>query len=223
MLSVYNGEIYWGTMTIGTAYTGAFTAANPSVGVSPASRDDIARAMFSRAAHLFKIKVSNLEHPEIELLFGNEYFPTLNKEDGTWSLKKNLLNLTPKLGKAGFGYGTNNYSWESTVYNGKLFIGTMDYSGGLVDYVENAPPHSDQQIDANYRVAKEQGFMPGGDLLVFEHPNEQPIIITRSGLDNIDNNGFRNFVTVNNTLYAGTSSEANIGPHAGYSFYVLNN
>ncbi len=220
-LSAFGKYVYWGTMTIGTASAGAYAAVNRTVGTTPASRDGIARASFARAAHLFRADISDPDKPRIELLFGNEYYPVLDAQSGEWTYKRNLLGLKPLLGKAGFGYGTNNYTWESKVFEGRLFVGTMDYSGGLVDYVEHSKDGGDYQIHANYRIAKEQGFIPGGDMLVFENHVDQPIVITRSGLGNEDNNGFRNFVVANGTLYAGTSSEANIGPTAGYSFHRL--
>src|SRR3546814_3936636 len=92
----------------------------------------------------------------------------------------------------------------------------MDYSGGLVDYLANKKIPGDHQINANLRIAKEQGFISGGDMLVFENDTDQPRVITRNGLGNPDVNGFRNFVTLNGSLYVGTSSEANMGPTAGY-------
>lgn len=58
-------------------------------------------------------------------------------------------------------------------------------------------------------------------MLVFENDTDQPRVITRDGLGNADVNGFRNFVTLNGALYVGTSSEANMGPTAGYAFYRL--
>src|SRR3546814_5230673 len=58
-------------------------------------------------------------------------------------------------------------------------------------------------------------------MLVFENDTDQPRVITRNGLGNPDVNGFRNFVTLNGSLYVGTSSEANMGPTAGYAFYRL--
>src|SRR3546814_17639188 len=122
------------------------------------------------------------------------------------------------MGVAGFGFGTVNYSGESAVHDDKLFIGTMDYSGGLVDYLANKKIPGDHQINANLRIAKEQGFISGGDMLVFENDTDQPRVITRNGLGNHDGNGFRNFVTLNGSLYVGTSNDANMGPTAGYAF-----
>src|SRR3546814_7201932 len=93
------------------------------------------------------------------------------------------------MGVAGFGFGTVNYSGESAVHDDKLFIGTMDYSGGLVDYLANKKITGDHKINANVRIAKEQGFISGGDMLGFENDNEQPRVIPRTGIDNPDVNG----------------------------------
>lgn len=221
MLSVYRNRIYWGTMTIGSVYASAYNLANPVLAMTPEIRDNVARTLFSRAAHVFRVDASNPEHPKIELLFGNEYYPVLNPADGALSYEKNKLGLKPLMGDAGFGFGTVNYTWESTVFKDKLFIGTMDYSGGLVDYLANKKVNGDYQINANLRIAKEQGFISGGDMFVFENDTDQPKVITRNGLGNPDVNGFRNFINLNGALYVGTSSESNIGPNAGYAFYRL--
>jgi hypothetical protein len=221
MLSIYQGKIYWGTMTIGSVYAGAYNLANPRLAMTPAIRDNFARALSSRAAHVFRIDPKDPANPKVELLFGSEYFPVVDPADGSLSYKANLLGLKPLMGDAGFGYGTVNYSWESAVFDDKLFIGTMDYSGGLVDYIANKKFAGDYQINANLRVAKEQGFVAGGDMVVFENGHDQPRIITRDGLGNPDVNGFRNFLILNGSLYVGTSSEANMGPTAGYAFYRL--
>src|SRR3546814_12318667 len=85
------------------------------------------------------------------------------------------------MGVAGFGFGTVNYSWESAVHDDKLFIGTMDYSGGLVDYLANKKIPGDHQINANLRIAKEQGFISGVDRLVLENDTAQPRVITQIG------------------------------------------
>src|SRR3546814_6785173 len=35
MLSVYRNKIYWGTMTIGSVYAGAYNVANPALAMTP--------------------------------------------------------------------------------------------------------------------------------------------------------------------------------------------
>lgn len=221
MLSVYHNKIYWGTMTIGSVYTAAYNLANPALEMTPGIRDNISRALYSRAAHVFRVDASKPSKPKVELLFGSEYFPVLDPKDGSLSYAANKLGLKPMMGDAGFGFGTVNYTWESAVFDDKLFIGTMDYSGGLVDYLANKRFDGDYQINANLRVAKEQGFISGGDMFVFENDTDHPRVLTRDGLGNPDVNGFRNFINLNGSLYVGTSSKSNIGPKAGYAFYRL--
>lgn len=230
-LSLYKGYAYWGTMTIGTAYVRAYFDHSESMKNTPEARDSLVRANYARAGHVFRTdlsqlgKVKDLAEVKTEMLYGNEFFPVYNESKGAWGIEKNSMGLKPKHGPAGFGYGTNNYTWVSTVHDDKLFLSTFDYSGGLEDYVENSehqPPEHDYLIHSAYRVAKEQGgYIPGGDLVVFEDADSPAKIITRSGLDNPDNNGFRNFLVVEGELYIGTSSESNIGENAGYMWYKL--
>src|SRR3546814_19991379 len=113
------------------------------------------------------------------------------------------------------------YMCECAVHDDDLFLCTMYYTVGFVDYFFFFNDTATTEIYTNLRIAKEQGFISGGDMLVFENDTDQPRVITRNGLGNPDVNGFRNFVTLNGSLYVGTYSAANMGPPAGYAFYRL--
>ncbi|MEZ5687414.1 MAG: hypothetical protein R3E21_01220 [Caenibius sp.] len=106
MLSIYKGKIYWGTMTIGSAFTGAYELANPQLKTTPGVRDNISRTIFARAAHVFRIDASDPAAAKIDLLFGDEFYPVLNPEDGSLSYKPNKMGLKPLMGDAGFGFVT---------------------------------------------------------------------------------------------------------------------
>src|SRR3546814_15165012 len=113
------------------------------------------------------------------------------------------------------------YSVRRSVHYDKIFLVQMVYSSGFVCYLFYFNDTATTEIYTNLRIAKEQGFISGGDMLVFENDTDQPRVITRNGLGNPAVNGFRNFVTLNGSLYVGTSSEANMGLTAGYAFYRL--
>src|SRR3546814_12511604 len=104
------------------------------------------------------------------------------------------------MGDAGFGFGTVNYSWESAVHDDKLFIGTMDYSGGLVDYLANKKIPGDHQINANLRIANEQAFLSGGDMLVFQKVTDPSTVMQINGHGTPNVNGVRILVTFNGSL-----------------------
>src|SRR3546814_6860274 len=109
--------------------------AHPSLPRTPAIRDNRARTLYARAAHVFRVDAGDPANPKIEMLFGSEYYPVVDPANGLLSYKANKIGLKPLMGDAGFGFGTVNYSWESAVPDDKLFIGPLDYSCGLVDYL----------------------------------------------------------------------------------------
>src|SRR3546814_4744413 len=66
MLSVYRNKIYWGTMTIGSVYAGAYNVANPALAMTPAIRDNMARTLYARAAHVFRVDAGDPANPRSE-------------------------------------------------------------------------------------------------------------------------------------------------------------
>jgi|GEM_PF-3116201 len=225
LLSEYRGKFYFGTMMIGNSYARDYYQYEKTLAESKESQEQLVKATYSRAAHLFEIDLADLDAPQVRMLYGNEYLPAYNEKSKKWEMRRNKMALKPVHGNAGFGFGTNNYTWKSFVYKDRLFIGTMDYSGGLEDYIHNTPYDEEGQeffIHTAYRVAQERGYVGGGDLIVLEDPEMPVKVLSSDGFGNENNNGFRTFVEVNGDLYIGTSSEANIGKNAGYAIYRFN-
>src|SRR3546814_18471732 len=114
--------------------------------MTPAIRDNMARTLYARAAHVFRVDAGDPANPKIEMLFGSEYYPVVDPANGLLSYKANKLGLKPLMGAAGFGFGTVNSSWESADHDEKLFIGTMDCSGGLVDYLAKKKKSEERRV-----------------------------------------------------------------------------
>src|SRR3546814_19423678 len=124
--------------------------------MTPAIRDNMARTLYARAAHVFRVDAGDPANPQIEMLFGSEYYPVVDPANGLLSYKANKLGLKPLMGDAGFGFGTVHYSWASAVHDDKLFIGTMDYSVGSVDYMAKKKIHCNYKINATLSTHKEK-------------------------------------------------------------------
>ncbi len=67
----------------------------------------------------------------VELLYGEEFLDAYSVSNG-WRSVPNNMNAAarkPKYGHSGFGNRSNNYTWTMQVFNGKLYVGTMDELG----------------------------------------------------------------------------------------------
>jgi len=231
-MSVYKGSVYWGTMTAPLSSSAPYQIALSELCASSPDVDYLCDTAGYRPGAVYKTSFSRLPKRaldyssiETELLYGDEEVLAMNPQDITslWHLTPNQKGLKPKYGRAGFGYKGNNYTWTSVVYDGKLFIGTMDISHGVAEYVEKSGYDSSSWLIGHIHRHIQAGPVDhGGDLWVFEDENSPAKAITTSGMDNRNNTGFRNFAIVNGELYVGTSSMANLGDKAGYEFYKLN-
>ncbi|MCK9504609.1 MAG: phosphate/phosphite/phosphonate ABC transporter substrate-binding protein [Porticoccaceae bacterium] len=225
-LSVYKGDVYWGTMELGTAYTRAYFLMEKALEENPESRKQLLNATFARSGHFFKTAIDKENRTKTEMLYGNEYLPVFDRSSKSWVMKKNKWELKPEFGSAGLGYATNNYTWTSTVFCDRLFLGTFDYSGGVEDYALHSKysrPEYNFLLHDIFEIIQGRGYVAGGDMVVFEDAENPPTVITRNGMGNSHNNGFRNFEVIDGNLYVGTSSDSNIGDNAGYMFYKLKN
>src|SRR5690606_13411476 len=119
-LSIYKGDVYWGTMELGSVYTRAYFLMEDALEDNPESRKQLLNATFARSGHYFKTTIDNNNQTTTEMLYGNEYLPVFDAPTKSWVMKKNKLGLKPKFGSAGLGYATNNYTWTSTVFCDRL-------------------------------------------------------------------------------------------------------
>jgi hypothetical protein len=223
-LSMYKGYAYWGTMMVVTIQTRNLFEKYPDADRSDAAQDQLVRASMERSGHVFRTSFANPQAPVTEMLYGNEFFRTYDPATDSWRMQPNKLGLKPLYGGGGLGYLTNNYTWTSYVYKDRLFLGTFDFSGVIDEYARHSafkPPQHDFLLHKAYRYAQQTGYMPGGDLFVFEDNTNLPRALSHDGLGNPGNTGFRNFVVVDGKLYVGTSSSNNLGDRGGYSFYRI--
>src|SRR5690606_7318300 len=109
----------------------------------------------------------------------------------TWEIVPNKLGgVSPLYGGAGFDVPTNVYTWTMAVFDGKLFVGTLD-SG----------------------INGEPTEHPGADLWVFKNGRSKAEAWTKTGFGHPDTvMGVRTMVPSEDTLFVGTSSRANLSP-----------
>jgi hypothetical protein len=113
------------------------------------------------------------------------------------------MRQVPKYGLAGFNNFFNNYTWWMEVFDGRLFVGTMDFlylgAAGLRD-----------MFDFPAIVTRTFERFYGADLWAFSSSNAPAFPISRSGLGNFTNYGFRTMVVTPDALYLGSANPMNL-------------
>lgn len=205
-LASFGGYLFWGTLHepwVGTAVWG-------SVYGMPTTSQQQAAAITGtlRSTVLFRGRDFETDQPAIDLVFGNSklpvYVPPQGTTPGVWTLTTNRMSAghtEPLFGPSGYGYLFNTYTWAMTVWNGRLWIGTMDWSymaaKGAAVFGLTIPP---RLIDPNAY---------GGDLISFADASMPPSIVSTTGVGNYSNYGIRNFAA-GDTLFIGMANGMNL-------------
>ena len=113
------------------------------------------------------------------------------------------MGQPPRYGLAGFNNFFNNYTWWMEVFDGRLFVGTMDFlylgAAGVRDRFE-FPPFVTAAFERVY----------GADLWTFSSRHAAATPVSRSGVGNFTNYGVRTMVATPDALYVGTANPMNL-------------
>ncbi|MCF8035304.1 MAG: hypothetical protein K9K62_00385 [Desulfobacteraceae bacterium] len=211
----FDGHLYWGTMHV---HGKAALVFMDQYNMSPMK---LVQTYFNswRATSIFRGRNFGGDK-DVELLYGNRTLPvyvSTGESSGYWTRRENNMGgISGKYGRAGFGNEYNNYAWTMEVYDGQLFVGTMDHSYLWLDWNNlqrgyiNGEYYTVPLPDIPwYWTPSEEEY--GADLWRFPSSHEQAVRATRSGLGNYTNYGFRSIVSDEETgLYLGTANPANI-------------
>ncbi len=206
-LASFNGYLYWGTMHVPFAATIAHL-----IYYEP---EDSVTAFLGTYRPISIFRGRNFaERKEIELVYGltvlPKYTPTSllsPKLGGKWELAPNNMNALPLFGPAGFCNFFNNYTWTMSVYQGQLFVGTMDWS---YMYDESMP-----QLLAAFQLNFSTGtiqlpvYQRGGDLFRFPDTESRAYAESLSGVGNYSSYGIRTMVS-DDALYLGMANPMNL-------------
>jgi len=214
-MASFGGYLYWGTMHVHGKSALVFMQ-EYNMGLL-----DFPLAYFNtwRATSIFRGKSFD-SNKTVELLYGNRSLPVyvpIGDSSGYWTFRKNNMGgVSGKYGSAGFGNMYNNYTWTMAVYDNQLFVGTMDHSylwldwDGLQKYYINGEYITlpVPQISWWYTPSEEEY---GADLWRFPSANAKAERVSRDGLGNYTNYGFRSSVVDEETgLYIGTANPASL-------------
>lgn len=190
-LESYRGQLYWGTMHVPLQATALHTAV-----YRPRTPDQVRATLINtqRASGLFRGSFLGTGGQRVELLYGAAQLPAYDPAAaggaGAWAAVP--TGYQPLFGASGFDNRFNAYIWKMAVADGRLYVGTMDwtYLAG-----ENLNPDP-----AEF----------GGDLWVFDSGEEPATAVETRGVGNYLNQGVRNIVADGDTVYLGIANPFNL-------------
>jgi hypothetical protein len=156
---------------------------------------------------------------KIELLYGERFLPAFSPTKG-WRLVPNKMSFSgkkPKYGHSGFGNIFNNYCWTMAVYDGKLFVGTMDWSYLLFGTLDLNFAGFDFSILKKLGI---QGPEYGSDLYCFTKNHSEAEALSLNGMGNPMNYGIRTMVA-DGALYLGSANPMNLSVDGGWELIEL--
>ncbi|HVV81554.1 MAG TPA: hypothetical protein VHE35_00700 [Kofleriaceae bacterium] len=204
-LASFDGYLYWGTMQV----PGRGALAHEDVYGEPATQQE-AVANFAntlRAISIFRGQGFGLRTPpRLQVLYGASTLPGWDAETGQWVQLP--TGMGPALwGPSGFGNPFNNYTWTMEVYEGSLYIGTMDWSylafgaqmpDWLLPYLADLP------------------FSFGADILRIPSSRGPAVLESVNGAGNFANYGIRTMAGSPDGLFLGTANPMNLMPEGGW-------
>jgi hypothetical protein len=217
-LHSFEGELYWGTMHVPflatlahmANYSDDYSLADPS----RPDQLDFLNAMFGSQRSVTIFKGDNFGTPEeqVQVAYGMEQLPAFDPISLTWSLTDTLIG-PPLYGAAGFDNMYNNYTWSMAEYDGQLFVGTMDWSFLIQDFIDLYMGLIDTLFGGELPLDIDitlPDAVSGADLFRF-YDNSQPAIAeSRSGVGNYTSYGVRNLLGREDGLYLGMANPMNL-------------
>lgn len=124
----------------------------------------------------------------------------------------------------GFGNPYINYCWTMHTYHGELYVGTMDHSYLLDDFLDLLISDPLMLIYI-INIWLPQNIGPrnfGADLFKFTYTTPQAIAVSQDGMGNPINYGIRTMITNSSSLFLGTANPMNLSPQGGWELIELN-
>jgi hypothetical protein len=226
-LHSFDGHLYWGTLHV------PFLATKAAVdnldldadGNGTLDPDELVTTALGtyRPTNIFRGR-NFATTPEIEVLYGLQYLPVYDPSAKSYTIafdsthQNKMPDPVPKWGLPGFGNFFNAYTWSMAELNGRLFIGTFDWSYLLAEeflHIVLGPmlPSQEAQILADLFNLLDQVRFPwyvwGADLYRINNKDGPALPEDVAGVGNFTNYGIRNMIH-GSGLYLGMANPMNL-------------
>ena len=200
----YGDYLYWGTMAIPGLGLQFMEQLYPGCNLDTAGM--VAGFLGTyRPIHIFRgLNFGKTTPPKIELLYGLPKLPKFDSSTCKWDIVPNAMGKAPKFGLAGMNNLFNNYTWWMEPFQGRLFVGTMDWlylAGAFARAAGVEFPDSITNLARHFE---------GADLFSFKSTSLPALPASMNGLGNYLNYGVRTMVADRDYLYLGTANPMNL-------------
>jgi hypothetical protein len=218
----YDGYLYWGTMHVPFMAAEIHASFFKGVGSQQALLELLLGT--NRAISIFRGRNFGTA-PEKQVVYGQANLPVETAKD-QWEIQPTKMGA-PIWGLSGFGNLFNNYTWTMDVYDGHLFIGTMDWSKLLIDALpmilgilgsDSASAAASPQLAAP-TVADLGLSLPawsqGADLFRIDSSSKAGHFESVDGVGNYANYGIRTMLSDPDGFFLGTANPMNLMTNLG--------
>jgi hypothetical protein len=197
----FGGYLYFGTMQVPETGFTAFRNAYPSVTLTTTTETTVLEDTYRAIAIFRSPGVGSASTLPVELLYGSATLPQYDAATNSWSDVPNNMGVTPTYGDAGFGNIFNNYTWAMAVFQGQLYVGTMDFS-----YLAQSAPGVPSTV-----VTYAAGYY-GADLWTFTNTTSAATLVSGNGMGNDTSYGIRTMVAddAGGNLWLGMANPMNL-------------
>jgi hypothetical protein len=235
-LASFDGELYWGTMQVPFVATqAALNALGLGLDTNGNGKIDPSEALATalgthRSISIFRGFGSNKKDQDVKLVYGETYLPTYDPSSKSYTIQfdsshLNHLGQVPLLGASGMGNFFNTYTWSMNTFQGRLYVGTFDWSQlarvGLESIAGIKPPLD--PVEFKKLIEKFGASVPteGADLFRFDNSWSPARAESLDGIGNFTNYGIRTMVSDERALYVGTANPMNLHPWGGWELRGL--
>jgi hypothetical protein len=187
----FGGYLYFGTMQVPLTSALRFTQMYPNATVSSAS----IILNTNRPIEIFRTQGFDptlQPTPSVELLYGSATLEQYNPSTDAWAAVANGMGATPTYGAAGFGVMFNNYTWAMEVFQGQLYVGTMDWA-----YIA---ANNQMTTSLPSSIVTLANALSGAELWSFANTSSAATAVNVNGMGNTYSYGIRTMVTDNRDL-----------------------
>ncbi len=244
-MASYGGNLHWGTVNPPLLTTAAHVGFYQTFYSDISSADALEEFMLAaflgtHRATSFWAGADVTGTPAIEMLYGLPLLPVFTPDvvgpdpivEDYWQIVD--TGWEAAWGISGFGNLLNCYTWSAAVNNGRLWVGTMDWTFLLTNagatlfeaFLQSQNITFEELIEeivtatgtpeflaafiAALADAEELTTTAGADLLYFPFPDAPAFPESLGGIDNYTSYGVRNLLSVGGNVYAGMANPMNL-------------